>query len=85
VQTLQNKTQRRWWGAIGRTHWKLGLFVRTATVREALIEECGQDLIEYALVVALIALAATASMSGVAAAISTAFTNVGIKVGTYTS
>ena len=47
--------------------------------------ETGQDLIEYALVVALIALAATVSMQGVASAIASAFTAVGTKLGTYTS
>jgi pilus assembly protein Flp/PilA len=45
----------------------------------------GQDLIEYALVVALIALAATAGMSSIATAINAAFTNVGTKLSTYTS
>ena len=45
----------------------------------------GQDLIEYALVVALIAFAAAAGMTGVAAKINTAFTNIGTKMETYTS
>lgn len=40
-------------------------------------EESGQDLIEYALVVALIALAATAGMSTLANAINTAFSKLG--------
>ena len=52
---------------------------------QILREEQGQDLIEYALVVALIALAATAGMGSVATAINTAFTNVGTKLTTYTS
>jgi Flp pilus assembly pilin Flp len=51
----------------------------------ALRDERGQDLIEYALVVSLIALGATAAMSGVATAISTAFGKVGTKLNTYTS
>jgi pilus assembly protein Flp/PilA len=38
--------------------------------------EEGQDLVEYALVVALIALGATASMKVLATAISTEFTNI---------
>ena len=59
----------------------LRLFVKMQIVRD----ERGQDLVEYALVVALIALGATASMSTVATAIGTAFTNVGTKLGTYTS
>jgi pilus assembly protein Flp/PilA len=45
----------------------------------------GQDLIEYALVVALIAFAAAAGMSTVATKINEAFTNIGTKVTTYTS
>ena len=48
-------------------------------------EEKGQDLIEYALVAALIALAATAGMSTVANNINTAFTNIGGKLTGYTS
>ncbi len=48
-------------------------------------EENGQDLIEYALVVALIAFAATAGMSSVANQINVAFTNIGTKLTTYTS
>lgn len=45
----------------------------------------GQDLIEYALVVALIAFAAAAGMSTVAEKINAAFTSIGDKVSTYTS
>jgi len=47
-------------------------------------DDRGQDLIEYALVVALIALAATAGMSTVAADINSAFTNIGTKLTSYT-
>ena len=49
------------------------------------LKDEGQDLIEYALVVALIAFAATAGMGSVATAINSAFTAVGTKVGTYIS
>ena len=48
-------------------------------------DERGQDLIEYALVVALIAFAATAGMNDVATKINTAFSNIGTKLTTYTS
>jgi pilus assembly protein Flp/PilA len=48
-----------------------------------LLDESGQDLIEYALVAALIALAATAGMSQVADAINLAFSTIGDKLGTY--
>jgi pilus assembly protein Flp/PilA len=43
-------------------------------------EESGQDLIEYALVAALIALGATAAMTTLAGTISAAFTTVGSKL-----
>lgn len=45
-------------------------------------EESGQDLIEYALVAALIALAAVGSMKTLAGDISTAFTTVGTNLNT---
>jgi pilus assembly protein Flp/PilA len=48
-------------------------------------DETGQDLVEYALVLSLIALAATVSMSSLAATIGTAFTSVGAKLTTYSS
>jgi pilus assembly protein Flp/PilA len=47
------------------------------------LDEEGQDLIEYALVVALIAFSATAGMSSLATAINNAFSNVGTTLGTY--
>jgi pilus assembly protein Flp/PilA len=43
-------------------------------------EEQGQDLIEYALVVALIAFAATVGMSNVATKINLAFSKIGSKL-----
>ena len=50
-----------------------------------LTNQRGQDLIEYALVVALIAFAAAAGMTSVATQINAAFTNIGTKLVTYTS
>jgi pilus assembly protein Flp/PilA len=44
--------------------------------------EEGQDLVEYALVVALIAFGATAGMGKLATAINTAFSNVSSHLGT---
>jgi len=55
-----------------------------AATRAFLLKEDGQDLIEYALVVALIAFAATAGMSTLAGNINTAFTNIGSTLVTYT-
>jgi pilus assembly protein Flp/PilA len=49
-----------------------------------LMEEEGQDLIEYALLVAIIALAAIAGMKTVATDINAAFTSIGTKLTTYT-
>lgn len=46
-------------------------------------DEQGQDLIEYALVVALIAFSAISGMNTVATNINAAFTNLGTKVSTY--
>jgi pilus assembly protein Flp/PilA len=43
-------------------------------------EEEGQDLVEYALLIALIALAVTAGMSSLAVAINTAFSTLGSKL-----
>ncbi len=67
----------------------LKLYVRlqdlTKRLRRIGGDERGQDLIEYALVVALIAFAAAAGMSTVATKINAAFTNIGTKLTTYTS
>ena len=60
-------------------------YVKFQTLRSRLLSEEGQDLIEYALVIAMIALAATAGMSSVATSIKTAFTNIGTRLSGYTS
>jgi len=60
--------------------WKL-----YSELQNLLKREEGQDLIEYALVVALIAFAATAGMGTIANDINAAFTNIGTKLNTYTS
>ncbi|MGA2578892.1 MAG: Flp family type IVb pilin [Bryobacteraceae bacterium] len=62
------------------------LYVRMQSLTDALVkDQSGQDLIEYALVVALIALAATAGMGAVASSISTAFNHVASHLSTYTT
>jgi len=48
-------------------------------------DEKGQDLVEYALVLALIAFGCTASMQALAGGINTAFNNVSTTLGTYIS
>jgi len=45
--------------------------------------EEGQDLVEYALVVALIAFAATAGMKSLATGLSTAFKGISTTLGSY--
>jgi pilus assembly protein Flp/PilA len=59
--------------------------LKLSVMLQILKDESGQDLIEYALVVALIAFAATAGMSSVAAAINAAFINISGKISTYTT
>jgi pilus assembly protein Flp/PilA len=58
--------------------WKFYMRMRSLALKDA-----GQDLIEYALVVALIAFAATAGMNTLATAINTAFTNIGSTLALY--
>ncbi len=58
----------------------LNCYIKMQTL---MVRDEGQDLIEYALVVALIAFAATAGMNTVATDINAAFTNIGTKVTTY--
>jgi pilus assembly protein Flp/PilA len=60
--------------------WKLSI-----KIQSILNNEDGQDLIEYALVVALIAFAATAGMGTVATNINTAFNSIATKLTTYTT
>jgi Flp pilus assembly pilin Flp len=48
-------------------------------------DESGQGLVEYLLIVALVALAATAGMSSAASYMNSAFVRIGAKLGTYIS
>jgi pilus assembly protein Flp/PilA len=48
-------------------------------------DESGQGLVEYLLIVALVALAATAGMSSAASYINSAFIRIGVRLGTYIS
>jgi pilus assembly protein Flp/PilA len=47
--------------------------------------EEGQDLVEYALVVALIAFGATAGMNSLATGLNTAFSGISTTLGSYVS
>ena len=57
--------------------------LKLSVMLQNLKDDHGQDLIEYALVVALIAFAATAGMSTLATDINIAFSNIGKKMTTY--
>jgi len=50
---------------------------------QILREEAGQDLIEYVLIIAVIAFAAVIGMTTVASQINVAFSKVGTKITTY--
>jgi pilus assembly protein Flp/PilA len=64
--------------------WRL--YLKIQDLKDALaMDEWGQDLVEYALVLSLIALAATAGMTSVAVKIKTAFTSIGTKLTNFTS
>lgn len=52
---------------------------------QILLNDNGQDLIEYALVVALIAFAATVGMGSLATKINAAFVKIGTTLTTYVS
>ena len=52
-------------------------------IQYLLEQEQGQDLLEYAFVVAIIALGAAAGMQSVAAGVNQTFTNVGSMISTY--
>jgi len=58
-------------------------------MREILVtlhrDESGQGLIEYVLIIALVAFAATAGMTSLASSINSAFTKVGTYLGKYIS
>ncbi|MGO9339292.1 MAG: Flp family type IVb pilin [Terracidiphilus sp.] len=60
----------------------LKLYVR---LQELLSREEGQDMVEYALVVCLISLGCTATSKFLASGLSTAYSNISVALGSYTS
>jgi pilus assembly protein Flp/PilA len=56
---------------------KINLLELFSRIQKVVLKRDGQDLVEYALVVALIAFAATAGMNTLAADINNAFLSVG--------
>jgi pilus assembly protein Flp/PilA len=63
----------------------LKLYVKMQSLRSAFQDEDGQDMVEYAIVLGLIAMGATVAMKGLATTIGTGFTSIGTKLTTYTS
>jgi pilus assembly protein Flp/PilA len=49
-------------------------------IQSQLVREEGQDLIEYALLIAFVAMAATAGMTSLAASINAAFSTIGTNL-----
>ena len=66
-------------------NFTLYTFVRMQSLLKALKDDSGQDLVEYALIDALIALAAVLGMNILATAINQAFSKVGSKLSTYST
>jgi pilus assembly protein Flp/PilA len=56
-----------------------------SALKGSLKDEDGQDMVEYAIVLGLIAMGATVAMKGLATTIGTGFTSIGTKLTTYTS
>jgi pilus assembly protein Flp/PilA len=56
-----------------------------AMIKRLWSDEEGQDLVEYGLLVALVALAATAGMNALATAINSTFSNLGVALTTATT
>jgi Flp pilus assembly pilin Flp len=63
----------------------LWVYVQIQALKCALKDESGQDMVEYAIVLSLIATGAVVAMNGLAASISTGFTSVSGKVSNYIS
>jgi pilus assembly protein Flp/PilA len=63
----------------------LRIYVRMQALKLVLRDEGGQDMVEYALVMGLIAMGAVVAMQGLAASIGTGLTSIGTHVSTATS
>jgi pilus assembly protein Flp/PilA len=63
----------------------LRIYVRMQALKFALREESGQDMVEYALVMGLVAMGAVVAMKGLATSIGTGLTSIGSHVSTDTS
>ncbi len=65
------------------THMNTALLKLYIKIQELASREEGQDLVEYALVVALIAFGATAGMKALAGGLNTAFGQISTTLGSY--
>jgi pilus assembly protein Flp/PilA len=61
------------------------IYVKMQALKDAMKDESGQDMVEYAIVMGLIAMGATVAMKGLATTIGAGMTSIGTKVTTYTS
>jgi pilus assembly protein Flp/PilA len=61
------------------------VYVKMQALKDAMKDESGQDMVEYAIVMGLIAMGATVAMKTLATTIGTGFTSIGTKVTNYTS
>jgi Flp pilus assembly pilin Flp len=64
---------------------KSGFSKFVCKLRRLIMQEHGQDLVEYALLVSLVAFGATAGMKALATGMSVAFSNTSSKLGSYIS
>ena len=58
----------------------LKLYIKAQSLRDSLKDENGQDLVEYALVIAVVVLAMVGGATTMAGTINSAFANLGTKV-----
>lgn len=77
-QMLGKRTSRRYANTMNTMLLKLYIKLQDLASREE-----GQDLVEYALVVALIAFGATAGMKALASGLNTAFGQISTTLGSY--
>jgi pilus assembly protein Flp/PilA len=63
----------------------LRFYIVMQELKNALKDESGQGMVEYALVMGLIAMGSVVAVKGLATSIGTGFTSIGTKLTTYTS
>jgi pilus assembly protein Flp/PilA len=61
------------------------IYVKSQTLKDAVKDENGQDMVEYAIVMGLIAMGATVAMKALAVTIGTGFSNLGTNLAAYTN